>query len=189
MKKPILRKIVIFLIFIATGFVSSQLYLKYHITESKKLLLQFSEESIRVTCPSSPVEVKYQECFRKILGSALANASPTDLLAIIKKTNQLYEKDIFLSEDNRSRFLSTLFYYENWVIILDYAKELNLERNTISFIDIAYIPFVKKEVKKSILDVFKSYILFKSNITRSQYQEYSNRINLISKRVDSLNME
>ncbi|GEM_PF-6859231 len=189
MKKPILRKIVIFLIFIATGFVSSQLYLKYNITDSKKLLLQYNENSIRVTCPNSPTKKKYQECFRQILGSALASASPTDILAIIEKTNELYEKDIFLSEDNESKFLSTLFYYENWVIILDYAKELKLERNSISFLDIAYIPFVKKEVRESITKVFESFKLFKSNVTKTQYEGYSNRINLISKRVNSLGIE
>ncbi|WP_372656060.1 hypothetical protein [Halobacteriovorax sp.] len=189
MKKPILRKIFIFTIFIVIGLISSKLYLKYNITESKKLLLQYNENSIRISCPNSPVVVKYQECFRQILGRTLASASPTDILAIIEKTNYLFEKDIFLSENNKDKFLSTLFYYENWVIILDYAKELKLERNTISFIDIAYIPFVKKEVREGITEVFRSFNLFKSNISTAHYEEYSSRINLIAKRVDSLGIK
>lgn len=182
MNKQTLKKLFslpLVLIFISTSLF---LYLKYNPTQSKVILIQFSDKAITTTCPNSPSPKRYQECFRSQIGKSLALANPTDLLAIIETTKDLKDKDLFLSDSKEEKFLTKLFYFENWSIILDYSKSLNIRRDGLSFLDIIFIPYVKKKMKYEIYELQDSFKKFTMEIPQSIETEYSTRVKLINKK-------
>lgn len=183
MNKQTLNKINSFLSIIGITGLLLYGYFKFHTTQSEKALILYSDDALKTTCPNSPQPTRYQECFRSQIGKILGEATPTDLISIIETINDLKEKDLFLSDSDEEKFLAELFYFENWSIVLDYSKTVNLKRDSITFLDIFFIPVVKKKMAQDFFELQESFEIFKNRMPPSISDAYKTRVNLVNKKL------
>lgn len=118
-------------------------YLHYFPSESRKLIDGYLENKINQQCPLSQ-----QECFKKTLSIALTEARAMDLEPILEKIEEVYQLDIHTTNDKIQKSIFLLYKLENIVIFINYFKNFTINRNSITFIDILFVPYAKSNVDK-----------------------------------------
>lgn len=164
-------KVFILIIFIFGLMVPLSLYLQT--SRNENMLNLYQDGKIRETCLDSPDKQSFQLCFRKDLARALGAYTPNDSLKILTTLKEVYRLDLLHGEEIKDTDIVHLEYFENWVLVIENAGNLGINRNDSSFFDIILVPYVKYRFKNEIQTIIKQFNSISLNKTNNSPERWS----------------
>jgi len=153
------------LVFFLFTFVSLTFHFLVFQTPTQKMLSLYSDVHIRSTCPSSPIDISFTECFRKNIPKLAAQAFPIDFMLIFQNNKKMYERDLYYNKFPMQNTVLEFLYYENISILVDYMTNYGINRQSLRFIQIISLPVIKVYFKYKFQSLKKDMLAFEKNNT------------------------
>lgn len=172
------------LVFFLFTFAGLTFYFLMFKTPTQKMLTFYSDSHIRSTCPTSPLDISFTECFRKNIPKLAAKAFPIDFILIFQSNQKMYERDLYYNKHPMQNTILEFLYYENLSILVDYMNNYGINRQSLRFIQIISLPVIKVYFKYKFESLKKDMLVFeKHNQFLLSTDKYKTRWDNLSKKL------